>query len=146
MFPELPNETFRNVFWVADEYPYRLRTVIPLPSITLMYSLYEKKKKSDDIKYLQTTFSKQQKQGIQAFRSHLGCSTESVVVCLDGNEASTEAVFWVWPGLERGVARAREGHVIAPGSYIKLSVSVALRVWLGFSSDYPRIMVGLSSQ
>lgn len=67
-------------------------------------------------------------------------------MCRDGNEASTEAVFWVWPGLERGVARAGEGHATAPGSCIKLSVSVALRVWLGFSSDYPRIMVGLSSQ
>ena len=42
-------------------------------------------------------------------------------MCRDGNEASTEAVFWVWLALERGVARAEEGHVIAPGSCIKLS-------------------------
>ena len=112
-----------------------------------MYSLYKKeKKKNRDIKYLQTTFFKQQKQGIRAFRSHLECSTESVVVCRGGNEASTEAVFCVWLGLEPGIARAEEGHVIAPGSCIKLSVSVALRVWPGFSADYPRIMVGLSSQ
>ena len=76
----------------------------------------------------------------------MGYSAKSVVVCSDGNEASTEAVFWEWLALERGVARAEEGHVIAPGSCIKLSVSVALRVWLGFSSNYPRIMVGQSSQ
>ena len=36
------------------------------------------------------------------------------------------------------MGRAEEGHVIARGSCIKLNVSVPL--------DYPRIMVGLSSQ
>ena len=67
-------------------------------------------------------------------------------MCRDGNEASTEAVFLGVARIRAWGRARREGHVIAPGSCIKLSVSVALRVWLGFSSDYPRIMVGPSSQ